>query len=303
MVYLDNKGFRMKNFWKYIFSVLTLAMVAVWMAVFVSPDKNLHLIACDVGQGDAILAVYGTTQILVDGGSNNKVLACLERYMPFWDRKIEIVLLSHPQLDHFGGLSEVFRRFQVQYFVATSLDSSSQSYQALKTMVGGTNTEVVFPTTGMVIGTNSLYLDIVWPSDSFLLAEGASSDSKVLGAFTSKRDPNEFSIVANLRLGKFDALLTGDIGPKTIEEIIKTGKIHDVEYIKIPHHGSKNGLNQELLDASLPEIAVISVGKNSYGHPNKETLELLEKAEILIKRTDIDGDIEVISDGRDWWLN
>jgi competence protein ComEC len=293
----------MKNFWRYIFSGLFLIMAVVWMAVFASPDQNLHLIACDVGQGDAILAVYGSTQILVDGGEGDKVLGCLERHMPFWDRKIEIVLLSHPQSDHYGGLSEVFRRFQVEHFVATGLDSSNQSYQALKTIVGGTDTEVVFPTTGMTIGSDLLYLDIVWPSDNFLATEGATSDSKVLGAFTSKKDPNEFSVVANLRLGEFDALLTGDIGPEVIDEIIQTGKIHDVEYIKVPHHGSKNGLNQELLNVILPEIAIISVGKNSYGHPHKETLELLEKAGILIKRTDIDGDIEVVSDGQNWWIN
>ncbi len=288
---------------KYFFSGLVLVAIAIWMAAFASPDKNLHLIACNVGQGDAILAVYGETQILVDGGANDEVINCLDRYMPFSDRKIEVVLLSHPQLDHFGGLREVFRRFQVEYFVANSLDSSSQSYQSLKSLVGGSGANLVFPTTGSTIRLGLLHLDIVWPSDDFLALEDNFSNKKVLGAFTSKRDPNEFSIVAILRLKDFDALLTGDIGPEIINKIIQTGKVHDVEYIKVPHHGSKNGLTQELLDITLPEVAVISVGKNSYGHPHKEILELLEEREILMKRTDMDGDIEIISDGESWWIN
>jgi competence protein ComEC len=292
----------MKTFWKNIYLGLGLALIAIWMAVFAYPEKKLHLIACDVGQGDAILAIYGTTQILVDGGATDKVIDCLGTHMPFWDRKIEVVLLTHPQLDHFGGLSEVFKRFQVERFVATGLDSSSQAYQALISMVGGSGVQVVNPTTGMVIRSGLLYLDIVWPSSDFQIATGGISTSNVLGAFTSKKDPNDFSVVANLRLGEFDALLTGDIGPKVISEIIRTGKVRDVEYIKVPHHGSKNGLTKELLEIASPEIAVISVGKNSFGHPHKEILDLLKEYGIQTKRTDKDGDVEIVSDGKTWWI-
>ena len=292
----------MKMLWKNIYLALSLALIVVWMAVFAYPGKKLHLIACDVGQGDAILATYGTTQILIDGGATNKVVECLGRNMPFWDRKIEVVLLTHPQLDHFGGLSEVFKRFQVGRFVATSLDSSSQAYKALISMVGGSGMQVVNPTTGMVIRSDLLYLDIVWPSDDFQTAAGDISRGNVLGAFTSNKDPNDFSVVANLRLGEFDALLTGDIGPKVIEEIIQTGKIREVEYIKVPHHGSKNGLTKELLDVASPEVAVISVGKNSFGHPHQETLDMLMEYNIQIKRTDEGGNVEVISDGKSWWV-
>lgn len=292
----------MRTLWKNIFLGLSLVLITIWMAVFAYPEKKLHLIACDVGQGDAILVVYGTTQILIDGGATNKVIDCLGTHMPFWDRKIEVVLLTHPQLDHFGGLSEVFKRFQVERFVATSLDSSSQAYQALISMVGGSGIQVLNPTTGMVIRSGLLHLDIVWPSSDFQIAAGDVFEGNILGAFTSKKDPNDFSVVANLRLGEFDALLTGDIGPKIISEIIRTGRVREVEYIKIPHHGSKNGLTKELLDVASPEIAVISVGKNSFGHPHREILDLLKDYGILVKRTDENGDVEVISDGKSWWI-
>jgi competence protein ComEC len=292
----------MKILWRNIFLGLGLILIVIWMAVFTYPEKKLHLIACDVGQGDAILAIYGTTQILVDGGATDKVIDCLGMHMPFWDRKIEVVLLTHPQLDHFGGLSEVFKRFRVERFVATSLDSSSQAYQALISMVGGSGVQVLNPTTGMVIRSGLLYLDIVWPTSDFQVAAGGVSKGNVLGAYTTKKDPNDFSVVANLRLGEFDALLTGDIGPKVISEIIQTGKVRNVEYIKVPHHGSKNGLTKELLDVVSPEIAVISVGKNSFGHPHKEILDLLKEYGIQTKRTDKDGNVEIISDGKSWWI-
>jgi beta-lactamase superfamily II metal-dependent hydrolase len=169
-------------------------------------------------------------------------------------------------------------------------------------MVGGSGVEVLNPTTGMVIMSGLLYLDIVWPSDDFQIAAGGVSGGNILGAFTTKKDPNDFSIVANLRLGEFDALLTGDISPQVISKIIQTGKVRDVEYIKIPHHGSKNGLTKELLDAATPEVAIISVGKNSFGHPHREILDLLKEYDIQTKRTDEDGDVEVLSDGKSWWI-
>jgi competence protein ComEC len=280
------------------------------MAVFVFPEKKLSLVACDVGQGDAILVIYGKTQILIDGGSDNSLLDCLSSYMPFWDREIEVVLLNHPQIDHFGGLIEVFKRYNVGTFLATSLDSSSQKYQALKSAVGGSGAKIVNPTTGMVVRCGLLYLDIVHPSQQFLEANGAGYipivDSGVLGAFTFLQDPNEFSVVAILSLGEFNALLTGNIGPEIsniIAKILVASNSRSIEYIKIPHHSSKNGLSPELLDVTRPEVAVISVGKeNRYGRPHEEILKILGDKDIKILRTNLEGDIEVVSDGKNWWV-
>lgn len=168
--------------------------------------------------------------------------------------------------------------------------------------MGGSGAKVVNPTSGMVIRLGLLYLDVVWPTGDFIAFAADNLPQNVLGAYSSKEDSNDYSIVANLRLGEFEALLTGDIGPKVIDKVLKTGEIRDVEYIKIPHHGSKNGLTKELLDASMPEVAVISVGKNQWGHPNKEILNLLDSAGILVKRTDLEGDIEIVSDGKRWWI-
>ena len=276
---------------KYIFGLLALVTITIWLAVLAAPDDRLRLIACDVGQGDAMLVVYGQSQILIDGGPDGSVLDCLASHMPFWDRRIELVILTHPQTDHFRGLIEVFRRYKVDVFLTLPLNSSTSAYQVLKNEVGGSKARVVNATAGKVIRLGLIQLDIVHPTKNFLA-----------GANTSSGDPNDFSIVAILSFGEFEALLTGDIGPKVTPDILATGKIRDVEYIKIPHHGSKNGLTKELLEASMPEVAVISVGKNPWGHPHKEVLTLLEEYGVKIKRTDLEGDIEVVTDGEVWWL-
>lgn len=272
--------------WKYLFGFLFLASVSVWLATFSSQDTNLHLIACDVGQGDAILAVYGNTQILTDGGPGNSVLSCLERYIPFWDREIELVVLTHAQEDHYYGLIEVFKRYKVDTFLANSFSPSTQGLKALENAIGGGVVNVIGPGLGKRLRVGMIYLDIVHPE---------------LGAFSE--DLNDISIVTILSLGNFEALLTGDIGPKATAQMLAKTALKDVDYIKVPHHGSKNGLTQELLEAVRPEIAVISVGgKNSYSHPHQEVLDMLENYGIRIFRTDRDGNVEVISDGKSWWL-
>ena len=116
----------MMGFWKYTFGIVGLGFLALFLAGFSASDEKLHLIACDVGQEDAILVVYKGNQILIDGGPDRRVLDCLVKYIPFWDKKIELVILTHPQDDHYGGLIEVFRSYEVGTFVANKLTQVPQ---------------------------------------------------------------------------------------------------------------------------------------------------------------------------------
>ena len=293
----------MKSIWKYIFGIIGLSFLALVLAGSSASDDKLHLISCDVGQGDAILAVYKGNQILIDGGPDRRVLDCLAKYMPFWDKKIELVILTHPQDDHYGGLIEVFRSYEVGTFVANQVDSSTAGYRVLKNLVEASGVRVVNPTNNTSFRLGLLYLDIVNPSITLASDNKEKTDEGVLGAFTTKKDLNDYSVVAILSLGEFDALLTGDIGPNLIPEILARGEIKDVEYIKVPHHGSKNGLTQELLERSKPDVAVISAGKNNrYGHPHQEVVDMLNNSNIKIFGTYDDGDIEVITDGESWQI-
>lgn len=275
---------------KYIFAYLLLLALAVWAAALSVPGNNLKIVACNVGQGDAILLINGANDILIDGGPNNDVLECLGKHLPFWDRDIELVILTHPQMDHYYGLIEVFRRYNVKNFLGSSLESSSDDYQVLKQEIDNEASKQLFPAEAKEIRLGLIHLDVLNPLDS-----GMSSG---LGTYTSKQDPNDFSVVVHAEFRNFTGLFTGDIGPKTIRAIAEDALFTDIDYLKVPHHGSKNGTTQELLDKTTPEIAVISVGvKNRFGHPNKEVLEMLENMKIKIFRTDEIGDVVIQTNG------
>ena len=283
---------------KYVLSFLVLAAAAVWLAVLGRPSQDeLHLVVCDVGQGDAILIFKGDTQIIVDGGPGKRILECLSKYIPYYDREIELVVLTHPQSDHYSGLIEVFKDYSVDSFLASEIDNSTQGYEVLKKVVGGTGVKVVNPTEGQNVSIGLISLDILngWQDDQ--------NSENVLGATSTKKDLNDYSIVFNLSFGEFDALFTGDIGPKISQELVKQGVIRDIDYLKIPHHGSKNGMTEEFLAASNPEMAVMSLGANNrFGHPHKEILDMLSNKNLKTFRTDLMGDIHIATDGSAWWV-
>ncbi len=278
----------------------------IWWGVLVSPDSNLHIIACDVGQGDAMLISYKTTQFLIDGGPNNKVLSCLSKHVPFWDKTLEVVILTHPELDHFGGLIDVFKNYKVNYFLANQVDNSTPSYSLLKSAVGGTKTQIINPYTGFKLRYDLIYLDIFHPMEELAfngkLGQTPSTNKK-LGVFETTKNLNEFSIIGFWKFGDFKILTTGDIPSKTLNEALIGKLTSGINYLKVPHHGSKTGLTKEFFDNYKPQVSVISLGRNNIYHlPNKEILDLLKENNIKILRTDQMKDIEVITDGKKWWI-
>lgn len=263
--------------YKYLSSLLSLVCILVWLSAF-SVDNTLHIITCDVGQGDATLIQRNTTQILIDGGPDKSVLDCLGRHMPFWDRTIEFVILTHPQEDHYGGLIDVFKTYKIGGFGEYNRASSNMSYQVLRNEVGGSGVEGLTLLTGTTIRLGLIYLDILHP-------DGDESHINV----------NDDGIVTLLKYGGFEALFTADVENKVSNELAEIEKIKGLDYIKVNHHGSKNGMSEKLLQAIDPKVAVISVGKkNRYGHPNKEILDMLKSQNVKIRRTDLEGDVEIV---------
>lgn len=278
--------------WKVVLAVLSLTVGAVWLALGGVNDQ-FHLIVCDVGQGDAILATFKSTQVLIDGGPNNQVVDCLGQHLPFWDREIELVVLTHPEEDHYRGLIEVVRRYRVGTLLTTNLEHQSGDYQLLVTEVKNRGIKVVNPVVGQEIEVGLISLDILWPSQTSLA---------VLGASPTTSNPNDYSIVSRLSFGTFDILLAGDIQPPVTDQTVPQvlGLSGEIEVLKIPHHGSKNGLTDTFLKVVNPKLAVISVGKNAWGHPHQEILKLLEDRGITTYRTDKTGEVEIETDGITW---
>lgn len=275
------------NFLKKPIFWLILILILILAAIFQLPDNQLHLVFCDVGQGDAILISQGSNQILIDGGPGQSVLGCLSNHLPFWDREIEVVVATHPEADHITGLIDVIERYNVKQFVVNSLGKESAVFAEFRTAVLNEGSDIYFPKEGDRIKINSLELLVFWPQ----------SQEKVLGATTVVQGVNEASIVLKLSFGSFDALLTGDISTKVESQL----DLEDVEVLKVAHHGSKYSTSKEFLEQTQPELAVISVGKNPFGHPTSEVIERIGELGIKLLRTDEEGEIEVVSDGRGWY--
>ena len=281
------------------FGGLILAVSFIWLFVFSFPDKNLHLVFCDVGQGDAILVSRGLTQVLIDGGPNEKVLGCLARHLPFWDKKLELVILTHPEFDHLTGLVAVVENYQIEEVIANSLISESGVFAKFREEVLGKKISVYSPKAGDRIRLSELEFDILWPKEKLgtELVWQRPESYQVLGVSAFGGNLNETGIVSLLKYGDFEALLLADVGEEQEKEI----KAGPVAVLKVGHHGSKYSSSAEFLAKVQPKIAVISVGANNrYGHPTSEVLGRLRDLGVKILRTDIDGEVEIISDGKGW---
>lgn len=259
----------------YLISGAVTGVIILLSFIWTLPDGRLHIVYCNVGQGDAAYIRFPDGRdMVVDGGPDDSILQCLGRHMSFWDRHIDMVALTHPQKDHMKGLISVLNRFRVDYF----LQSDSEYPDELMNLVRKKNSSVrrVAQNDRIQIGATSLLF--LWPS------------------MTTSSDLNDNSLVFDMRYGSFDAVFTGDA---RLFEQLQNLK-YPVEILKVPHHGSKTGMTQDYIGLLKPEVAVISVGKNSYGHPAKEIVDMLQSVNSRVLRTDIYGDVEVVSDGKTW---
>lgn len=276
---------------RYVILLLFIIAVLVFVALFQKSDQNLHIYFFDVGQGDAILVEKGEEQVLIDGGPDTSVLSKLGGVMPFWDYKIEYLILTHPHADHLVGLVEVAKRYEIGQIISSDATHTTGEYlEWLKTIkekniphkvgVKGEKWEV---------GDCSIICEeweIFYPEESF-------KDRKV-------DNLNNTSVVAKMTYGDFSVFLPGDAEREVLDRVASDNNI-DSDVLKVAHHGSDNGLTSNFLKAISPELAVISVGKdNKYGHPGKNTLELLKNLKVL--RTDLNGDIKLTSNGKNFWI-
>jgi competence protein ComEC len=249
---------------------------------------RLRVVFCDVGQGDGIYIRMPTGQdVLIDGGPNNEILLCLSKNMPFWDRKIELMVLTHPDADHYTGLLPVAKQYEVGAFATSFTQKGVAGYQMLSDILRekGTKQRFVCQNDAFRFG-EEVSLRIVWPRSCTL----------------SSTEKNDNSVIAVLAYEEFQVLLTGD-AEENIGDFYQN-LAGDVDILKVPHHGSAGGVDEDYLQAVSPEVAILSTGvKNRYGHPAASVVKLLEKNNIKIFRTDRQGDIVVSSDGNTYTIN
>lgn len=284
------KRFKQNFIFFYLGAFLVVAIL-VWTTVFTQAQSELvkvHFL--DVGQGKAVfIEAPDGNQILIDGGPDNSVLEKLAAAMPFFDREIDLLILTHPDSDHLNGLVEVLKRYEVDKIIETGIADSSAEYQVWHNLIKEKNIPVVFALAGQKIKIGKgLALEILYPNRS-LVGESFSNT-------------NQSSIVARLVYGQNSFLFTGDAEQATEYFLTVTGTNLDSDILDVSHHGSKNSSSEEFLNVVSPQTAIIQVGlKNRYSHPAQETLERLAGFEIF--RTDICGNIDILSDGQGYFVN
>lgn len=241
-------------------------------------DQN-KVIFLDVGQGDAILIQTQIGQnILIDGGPDRQIIYKLDQYISAIDRRIDLMILTHPDPDHLNGLVEVLKRYKVNRVISTGVDDPDSAYiewkkiiqekQILSEFIEGIQTSKV---------DDDISLEFIWPRERV--------------ANQSFKDDNQVSIVSELIVNQRKFLLMADADKAVEQNLIKIGEDLKADVLKVGHHGSKNSSSLEFLNEAKPQYAVISVGKNNFGHPSFRALTNLGKIDAQVLRTDEKGDI------------
>ncbi|MEI6529519.1 MAG: MBL fold metallo-hydrolase [Candidatus Falkowbacteria bacterium] len=265
---------------KIVFGALLITILLTYFELFIS-NLNKELPEIDflnVGQGDAsLIKLPNNKKLLIDGGPDNLVVRRLGETLPFFQRKIDLVILSHPHDDHILGLIEVIKRYKIGALIYMRQNDAPELLVHLLEVARQKN------------------VNIIELEDSVTMNLGSNCKLKVINPenLDIKEDPNN-SLVAKIYCPSLSALFTGDNNSSVEEELLKMNEDWRAQILKAAHHGSKTANSAEFISAVKPSIFIISVGLlNRFGHPNTEVLELVSRLGIKIKRTDKDGTIKI----------
>ena len=275
-----------------VFAILICFNILAWLVVFdLSRSPFLEVNFFDIGQGDAIfIQTPQRHQILIDGGPDSKIIEKLNKEMPFWDRTIDLIILTHPHHDHMAGLIEVLKRYKVENILWTGIVRDTAEFSQWQNLIKNERAEIFIAKSGQKIITPRTVLGVLYPFESL---EGEQL-----------KNINNTSIVSKLIFEETSFLFTGDIYKSVEKKLIEKKFNLDSKILKVGHQGSKTSSSEDFIRAVSPEIAIIQCGRdNKYGHPHSETLSRLEKYGIKILRTDNDGDIKIISNGVSYFQN
>jgi competence protein ComEC len=249
------------------------------------PDGKLHVHVFDVGQGDGILLVTPSgKQVVIDGGPDLSLLSHLGEHLPFLDRKLELVMLTHPDADHITALPDVLRRYRVERIVLNGTQHRTGRYEALLDTIIQTSIPVITPDPSQDIDLgDGVVLDVIWP---------------LPGVFgTEPKHGNDESFVIKVLYKDQSILLTGDIEEVAEQAILASGADLRADVLKVPHHGSRTSSSTGFLLAVQPELALISAGReNKFGHPHNDVILRYEQMRIPVRNTQKEGTLSLVFD-------
>ncbi len=270
--------------------ILAFVFIISVGSFFVPADifsNDLKVYFFDVGQGDAALIRTPQHQnILIDGGPDNSVVYKLGKYLPFWERKIDLIILTHPHADHLIGLVEVLERYQAEKVVFTGVSYYSDFYKEFKKLRSEKQIPFTLAIAGRKFDFGEIKIEILSPKENLWNKVFYGNENESGGL-------NDTSVVAQLSCGKNSFLFTGDAGVE-VEKKLKSDNLNlKSDILKVGHHGSDTASSFEFLKAVSPALAVISVGKNNYGLPDYRILYRLRQLGVPYLRTDENKDIKI----------
>ena len=292
-----DKGFNYgkSKYSKTIVFVLVIVIAVIWYVVRLqntapvasSPDAGscqIHMI--DVGQGDAFLVTCGKSSVLIDAGPRGGRDEIRDYLSAQNITTLDLVVFTHPHEDHIGGGLAVFEGRTVKKVMMPDATSNTSVFLELLEAIDSSGAEVIVPDDGDVFNVGDLKFTVLSPiGDDY-------------------GDLNNYSIVLRMDYGDVSALFTGDAEVKNEKEMIeKYPDLLKCDVLKVAHHGSDSSSSVEFLYAVKPKLALISCADGSqYGHPHDDTISKLEGIDSTIRRTDLDGNVVVASDGEKIWL-
>jgi competence protein ComEC len=276
------------GFW--IFLCLLIVTFGIWHSVLLNGGKQLQVSVLNIGQGDSIyIKAPNGVEMIIDGGPDQKLLSELGSVMPFFDKYIDLIVVTNPDKDHYAGFIDMLDRYKVGKVLEPGTISSTPTYHSFEEKIKEKGVEKIIAHRGqkvMLDEKRNVYLEILFPDRD---ASGMST--------------NEGSLVSKLVYGNTCMILQGD-SPAEIERYllsISNPQDFKCQILKVGHHGSRTSTSKEYVEAIDPQYALISLGQdNRYGHPHKEVLETLGNAGIEILRTDLESRITFVSDRVEW---
>jgi len=268
---------------------LLLASIFIWQAVYrETPNKILTVAFLNIGQGDSIYIESPThQQMIIDGGPNAALLSEIGKLMPWYDKFIDVLMISSPDVDHYGGFIDLLKRYQVGLVIEPGTTGASPSYKTLESLIANKKIKKVIAKRGQSIDLGGgVHFDVLFP------------DRDVVKLAT-----NDSSIIGQLVYGSSTVMVNGD-APNATEEyvLMLDGAQVKSDILKAGHHGSRTSASESFVTAVAPKYGVISAGlDNRYGHPHQETLDLFKKLNIKTLITFQLGTIIFKSDGNIWY--
>ena len=299
--------------------IVGIFLVLTGMAILIFsqwPDEYVHIVVCDVGQGDAILLTQGFSQVVIDAGvDEEQILQCLREHLPFWDRQIDWIVPTHLDADHIGGFPAVLDRFQVQNLLLPRDTKQTADFERFEEAVlreQDAGARLVTAQLGADVPVKPTWLLRVLYAptaraptqqpDFQPQTETQLWDAKTLNELNPS-DSNNRSTVLSFQYGQVSVLLTGDLEEPVEQALVARGMVTKHTILKVGHHGSKSSSSDAFLQVVQPEVALVSAGQNNrYGHPADSILHRLRHYGAKnILRTDELGSIELSTDGRTVW--